>query len=128
MSEKAEPSPSIHARWFAAVPFFLTLVVLAVSMQDFIQKKNVITQLRVNLPLPTRIALGLGQQLIEYYFLAMPLMFAVAWFHFAWACKSERRLVVASQVWLLLLALVLMCFVVSMHATFFAIRAAMRGA
>lgn len=98
-------------RWLAAVPLLLGLLIVAYVASRIPALIEPLKALRVDLPLPTRLAFAIGILINQNYFAAMPAMLALCWFHFGWASKKRASMMLINQLWFLFFIIVLFIFV-----------------
>jgi len=103
--------PSMSERWLAAVPLLLGLLIIAYVASRVPSLIEPLKALRIDLPLPTRLAFIVGTFINDNYFVAMPTMLALCWLHFGWASKKRASMMLINQFWFLFFLIVLIIFV-----------------
>jgi hypothetical protein len=84
--------PTLQQRWIGAVPLFMLFLVNLASAARYQSLKQEFHRLRIDLPMPTNLALFWSGILVSYYFLWMPIMLGIGYFYFAWVARNHRRL------------------------------------
>lgn len=118
------PSP-LH-RWLGAVPLFMIFIVLTWSVSLARRCGALYSRWKVDFPLPTKIALGLTEQMAFYYGLVLPVMFVLCWVYFGWGAKKGSRLVWFNLFFTIILLMVVFVFVGGIILPYFKIHSAMR--
>lgn len=101
----AAPPPSVLERWLGFAPMLTFFVVLALSTPFNYELWDKIDLFGVELPLPTKLAMGVAVAMTDYFWLWMPVMLAVSWSYFAWCSKIRLRILTFSIVASVLLIL-----------------------
>ncbi len=113
-------------RWLAAVPLFLSLAILGFCVPKVPVFLEIYKALRIDLPLPTVLALHFGQAIARNYFFCLPVMFVLSAIHFGFAAKSRPRLMRMNQIWMFFFIFVVLVFIAGLILPFIKIHAALR--
>lgn len=90
------PAPSILQRWVGFVPIVMTFAIMGWVVPRGRIMLEFFRSLRVELPLPTVLALKWCETGSAVYMIWLPAMLAISWIYFAWGTKTRDRLQVVN--------------------------------
>ena len=107
----SDSAPTTLQRWLGVMPLFATFFVVGymVSRSEIVE--GIYNRMNVELPLPTRIAISLGEFMRSYYMLWLPTMFLLVWIYFTYGCKNRNRLVIINLLTFIVFGVCLLLFV-----------------
>lgn len=120
MSEEADHPAPMKDKWLTAVPLFIAIYFLFRAATQIEQIRNLeksVLAMQVPMAWPQQLATSVSQSISDYWYFAIPLASFAIGFHFNWVAKSQKRTMVAGQLWFIVLLLTLFLFTYGLNST-----------